>query len=419
VLFGLAPAMQSSREEVTQSLKDGGRGTVGRSGRLLRRGLIVAEVALALMLLTGGGLLLQTFVRLQNTDMGFNPENILVGAVFLPRTSYDTREKHRAFYDQMLEKISALPGVEKAAIASVLPLSGDSDTNFAIDGRAAPRSVSETPITWYRQVSAGYFDTMGMKLRRGRSFDAGEAAPSVVVNETMAAKYFPGEDPVGQRIRLGQQSPWFTIIGIVGDAKVRGAGERTVVETFVPYWQLTEPGMIAILKARTDPASLTNPLRQAMASIDRNVPVSGVGTLSDIVRESIGQPRFFALLAGAFAALALVLAGIGMYGVMAYSVAQRTTEIGVRVALGATPGEVFKLIVGDGLKLTAIGVGLGVGGAMLVAKGLSTLLFGVTPWDPMTLAATAGMLLAVAATACFVPARRATRVDAMVALRAE
>jgi putative ABC transport system permease protein len=419
VLFGLAPAMQSSREDVTQSLKGGARGSVAAGGRQLRRGLIVAEVALALVLLTGGGLLLQTFVRLQSTDMGFNPEDILVGAVNPPRASYDTRDKHRVFYDQMLERISAIPGVEKAAIASVLPLSGDSDTNFAIDGRAAPGTASETPITWYRQVSAGYFETMGMQLRRGRFFEAGEAMPSAVVNETMVAKHFPGEDPLGRRIRFGEQTPWFTIIGIVGDAKVRGAGERTVVETFVPYWQLMEPGMIAILKARSDPASLTNSLRQAIASIDRNVPVSGIGTLSDIVRESIGQPRFFALLAGAFAALALVLAGIGMYGVMAHSVAQRTTEIGVRVALGATPGEVFKLIVGDGLKLTAIGVAIGVGGAMAVGKGLSTLLFGVTPWDPMTLAATAGILLTVAATACFVPARRATRVDAMVALRSE
>jgi putative ABC transport system permease protein len=236
----------------------------------------------------------------------------------------------------------------------------------------------------------------------------------------MATKYFPGEDPLGRRIRLGgAQTPWFTIIGVVGDARVRGARERTVVETFVPYWQLTEPGMIAILKARSDPTTLTNPLRQAIASVDRNVPVSGIGTLSDIVRESIGQPRFFALLAGAFAVLALVLAGIGIYGVMAYAVAQRTTEIGVRVALGATPVEVFKLIVGDGLKLTSIGVLLGVAGSMLVAKGLTTLLFGVTPWDPSTLAATAGILLTVAAAACFVPARRATRVDAMVALRSE
>jgi putative ABC transport system permease protein len=420
VLFGLAPAMQSSREDVAQSLKDGARGSVAVGGRLLRRGLIVAEVALALVLLTGGGLLLQTFVRLQSTDMGFNPDNILVGAVNPPRTAYDTRDKHRVFYDQMLEKISAIPGVERAAIASVLPLSGDSDTNFAIEGRPASRTPSETPITWYRLVSAGYFDTMGMHLRRGKFFAAGEAAPSVVVNETMATRYFPGEDPLGRRIRLGgAQTPWFTIIGVVGDARVRGARERTVVETFVPYWQLTEPGMIAILKARSDPTTLTNPLRQAIASVDRNVPVSGIGTLSDIVRESIGQPRFFALLAGAFAVLALVLAGIGIYGVMAYAVAQRTTEIGVRVALGATPVEVFKLIVGDGLKLTSIGVLLGVAGSMLVAKGLTTLLFGVTPWDPSTLAATAGILLTVAAAACFVPARRATRVDAMVALRSE
>ena len=420
IVFGLAPALQSSREDVTHSLKDGARGTAAARGRTLRSGLIVAEVALALVLLTGGGLLLQTFVRLQNTDLGFNPENVLVGAVNPPRIPYDTTAKHRAFYDQMLEKISTLPGVEKAAIASVLPLSGDSDRNFEVEGRAAPRTASETPVTWYRLVSAGYFDAMGMKLRRGTFVETREPAPSVVVNETMVAKYFPGEDPIGRRIRFGPNTPWFTIVGVVADAKVRGAAaQSTLVETFVPYWQLTEPGMVAIIKTASNPASLTIPLRQAIASIDRNVPVTGIMTLSEMVSESIGQPRFFALLAGGFGALALVLAAIGIYGVMAYSVAQRTTEIGVRVALGARPAEVFRLIVGDGLKLTGAGILLGIGGSMLIAKALATLLFGVTPWDPVTFMATAGILLTAAAAACIVPAARATRVDPMVALRSE
>ncbi|RPH56699.1 MAG: FtsX-like permease family protein, partial [Acidobacteria bacterium] len=317
------------------------------------------------------------------------------------------------------ERISALPGVEKAAIASVLPLSGDTDTSFEIEGRGARATASETPITWYRQVSAGYFDTMGMKLRRGRFFDAHEAAPSVVVNETMAAKFFQGEDPLGRRIRFSPDTPWFTIVGVVADVKVRGAAKGTIVETFVPYWQLTEPGMVAIVKAASNPANLTIPLRQAIASIDRNVPVTNVTTLSEMVSDSIGQPRFFAMLAGAFGVLALLLAAVGIYGVMAYSVAERTTEIGVRVALGATPTEVFRLVVGAGLKLTGAGVVLGIGGSMLMAKALSTLLFGVEPWDPVTLAATATILLMTAAAACIVPASRATRVDPIVALRSE
>jgi putative ABC transport system permease protein len=419
ILFGLAPATQAWRDDLTQSLKEGGRSSASWRGRSLRHGLIVAEVALALVLLTGSGLLLQTFVRLQTADLGFDPRNVLVGGINPPRTTYDTAERHRAFYDQVLERISALPGVEKAAMASVLPLSGDSDTDFQIEGRPANRVASEHPVTWYRLVSAGYFDAMGMRVKRGRAFQAGEAAPSVVINETMAARYFPGEEPLGRRLRFNERSPWFTIVAIVGDAKTRGAAGSPRVETFVPYWQYTEPGMFAILKTRSAPSTLAAPLRQAIASIDRDVPVSGVTTLSAMVSDSIGQPRFFALLAAGFAGLALVLAAIGIYGVMAYAVAQRTAEIGVRIALGAKPSEVFRLILRDGMKVTGTGVLLGIGGSMLVGRGLSTLLFGVAPWDPATLAGTALMLLGVAALACCVPARRATRVDPLRALRAE
>jgi len=417
-LFGLAPAIQSSRAAATHALKKGGRGDVSIPGRALRRGLIVTEVALALILLTGGGLLLQTFLRLQAADLGFDAHNVLVGFVNPPRVTYDTAAKHVAFYDQVYEKAKALPGVQTAALVSVLPLGGDSDTNFAIEGRPLPRAASETPVTWYRQVTASYFDAMGMAIRRGRGFEAREAAPSVVVNESMAKKFFPGEDALGHRIRFGEDSPWFTIVGIVADAKVRGAREAARIETFVPYWQFPEPGMNIVLKTAGDPALLTAPLKQAVASLDPNVPVQGITTLADIVGESIEQPRFFAMLAGAFAVLALALAAVGIYGVMAYVVAQRTTEIGVRMALGATPGEVFGLVVGDGLKVTGVGVVLGIAGSIVVTQWLTTLLFGVRAGDPLTLAATAVLLLLVAAVACFIPARRATLVDPMVALRA-
>ena len=418
VLFGLAPAIQSSRAQVTDSLKEGGRGSVTLPGRALRRSLIVAEVALSLMLLTGGGLLVQTFLRLQAADLGFDTRNVLVGLVNPPRATYDTPAKHVAFYDQVYERAKALPGVQKAALVSVLPLGGDSDMSFEIEGRPLPRSPSETPVTWYRLVTASYFDTVGMQIRRGRGFESREAAPSIIVNESMAKKFFPGEDALGRRLRFGD-SPWFTIVGIVGDARIRGAREAVRIETFIPYWQFPEPGMNILLKAAGDPALLAGPLKQAVASLDPTIPVQGITTLSEIVGESIEQPRFFAMLSAAFAVLALVLAAVGIYGVMAYVVAQRTTEIGVRMALGATQREVFHLIVGDGLRVTAMGVALGIAGSMLVSRWLTTLLFGVKPGDPLTLALTAVLLLMVAAAACFVPARRATRVDPMVALRGE
>lgn len=420
VLFGLVPALHSSRPDVTDALKDAARGGSSGSGRTFRRALIVAEIALALMLLTGGGLLLQTFTRLQAADLGFNPENVLAGFVNPPRTAYDTRIKHRVFYDQVLDKAAAIPGVEKAAMTSVLPLTGDSDMGFIIEGRPAPSSQSETPVTWYRLVSAEYLDVMGMTLRQGRQFDAREAAPSVIVNETLVRTFFRNDNPLGRRLRFSDaaDAPWFTIVGVVADAKIRGAREATRVETFIPYWQLTEPGMYVVLKG-PNVARLAPALRQTVASLDPNIPVAGLTTLSEMVGDSIDQPRFFATLAVAFAVLALTLAAVGIYGVMAYAVSQRRTEIGVRMALGATPRAVFRLVIGDALRMAAVGIALGLAGSILVARSLATLLFGVAPHDPGTFAVTAGVLMAVAALASFLPARRATRVDPMVALRGD
>jgi putative ABC transport system permease protein len=259
-----------------------------------------------------------------------------------------------------------------------------------------------------------------VRIAAGRSLADRPAAPSVVVNETFARRFFPGDEPLGKRLRFGDDSsPWFTIVGVSADVKTRGARESTQAETFIPYWQFTEPGMTIVLRTSGDPSLLSAPLRQAVAAIDANVPVAGLGTLEAIVADSIEQPRFFALLASAFAALALVLAGVGIYGVMAYTVSQRTGEIGVRMALGATSREVFRLVLGDGLRLTALGIAIGVAGSFVVGRWLRGLLYGVESRDWLTMAATAAILLAVAALACLLPARRAMRVDPMAALRAE
>ena len=421
LLFGLVPAFQGSRAGASAALKDAPRGGAAAGGGQVRRTLIAAEVALALTLLSGAALLLQTFVRLQTADLGFRPERLIAGFVNPPRAAgYDTAAKYRTFYDQLLERAAAIPGVEAAALSSVLPLSGDSDTSFFLEGQPLPRMQSETPTTWYRLVSAGYFDTMGIAVRQGRVFAAREAAPSVVVNETFARTYFPGQDPVGRRLRFSSepQDPWFTIVGVAADVKTRGARETPRVETYVPYWQQVEPGMNVILRSAA-PERVVAPLREAVASIDRNVPVADLTTLTELVEGSIENSRFFATLAAAFGGLAAALAAVGIYGVMAYAVSQRTTEIGVRMALGATTRQVFRLIVGDGLRLAVAGIAVGAAASLLAARSLAALLYGVAATDVRTLSAMGALLLLIAACACVIPALRATRVDPIAALRAD
>ena len=277
VLFGLAPALQHARIDVAYALKDGARGSSPSGGRTLRRSLITAEVALAVILLTGGVLLIQTFVRLQAADLGFRTSDVITGFVNPPATSYP-QERLIPLYDELLAKASAIPGVEHAALSSNLPLdAGDNDVNFSIDGRPDPTSQSATPVTWYRQVSAGYIDAIGMTLRRGRSFTEHEPAPSALVNETFVRKYFPSEDPLGRRIRLGgPNAPWLTIVGIVADARVGGAREATRVETFVPYWHVTQRGMAVVSVARTPGSSPRRCGRRLRPSIE-TFPFSDCG----------------------------------------------------------------------------------------------------------------------------------------------
>jgi putative ABC transport system permease protein len=310
--------------------------------------------------------------------------------------------------------------VKQAALASVLPLSGDSDTDFLIEGRPAPTRSADAFITWYRVVSANYFAMMEIPLKRGRLFADREAEPTLVVNESMARRFFPDEDAVGRRIRFGDdKAPWMTIVGIVADVQVRGARGTKVVETYIPYWHNPEAGTNVLLKTAGDPAALSEPLRRAVKEIDPGIAVASVATLDQIVAQSMGDTRFYATLVAVFAGLALILAAVGIYGVMSYAVTQRTQEIGVRLALGAGERQIFGLVIGESLRLAAVGLALGLAGSIALGKSIGGMLFGVAATDLPTFAVTAALLTGVACLAAYLPARRAMRIDPMEALRVD
>ena len=419
LVFGLVPAWHAGRDQFTNALKQGGRGQTGDGGTRARRGLIVAELALALVLLVGGGLLIRTFLALQRADLGFNPKGVIAGFVLPPPTTYRTAEQRLAFYDAVQARTAALPGVIHAALSSQIPLGGDSDMNFTIEGRPPATRSADALVTWYRVVSANYFAAMEIPLRRGRLFAQREPEPTVVINETMARRYWPGEDPIGRRVRYEEDGPWFTIVGIVGDVQVRGARGEHVVETYLPYWHVPERGTNIVLKTATDPMAMVEPLRRAVKEIDPDIAVAGLASFDTLIAESNGSSRFYALLVAVFAGVALVLAAVGIYGVLSYAVSQRTQEIGVRLALGARHRQIFTLVLGESVKLAAAGLAIGLAGAALVGRALERLLFGVRGTDLTTFAATGLLLVLVAVVASYVPERRAMRTDPMEALRAE
>ncbi len=418
IVFGLVPALHAARDRVAGALKHGARGETGDGGGRARRLLIVAELALALALLVGGGLLLRSFAALQDATLGFNPDHLLAGFVVPPQTTYRTDTQRLAFYDAVIARAAALPGVRTAALSSVVPLGGDSDTDFEIEGRPKPTRSSDALVTWYRVVSANYFAAMEIPLKRGRLFQDREAERTIVVNESMARRYWPGEEAIGRRVRFGD-TPWFTIVGIVADVRVRGARTPSTVETYIPYWHNPEPGTNVVLKTAGDPEALTEPLRRAVKDVDGQVAVAGVASMEQTIADSNGSPRLIATLVAIFAGLALALAAVGIYGVMSYAVSQRTQEIGVRLALGAAERHIFALVVGESLRLAAAGLAIGLVLALAVGRALKTLLFGVGGADPVTFAATAVLLAGVACVAAFVPARRAMRVEPMSALRVD
>jgi putative ABC transport system permease protein len=424
LIFGVVPALQASRPDLNETLKEGGRGgTAGRARHRLRGALAVGEIALALVLLTGAGLMVKSFLRLLSVDPGFRPDHVLTFDVALPQAKYPDDARQSAFLQQALEKLGALPGVESAAAVTTLPLSGDTISySFSIDGRPG-QSPSERSSATYDGVSAGYFRAMSIRVLRGRDFreaDVAGHARVAVISDAMARRHFAGEDPIGRRIAIdnGPQT-WREIVGVVADVKHSSLDGETRPHLYEPLPQSPSSWPTFVLRTTTEPMGLAAAARRAIAKIDREQPVANLMPAEALISKSITEPRLAMTLLGLFAAVALLLAGVGTYGVIAYSVSQRTHEFGVRMALGAGRREVIGLVVRQGLVLAAAGVGIGLVAAAGATRFLSGLLFGVSPIDPLTYAGVAFVLTFVAVLACLVPAHRATLVDPMTALRCE
>ena len=422
LLFGLAPALQASKADFNESLKEGGRSAQGLGRSRLRGALVVSEVALTLVLLVGAGLLVKSFRQLLAVESGLDPHGVLTMDVSLPRAKYAERQQITSFYERLVEQAASLPGVEAAGAVSVLPLAGNDNSNFVqIEGRP-PLPPGQALRAGRRNVSADYFRALGIRVKRGRAFSASDsngAPPVVVINEAMARSFFAGEDPVGKRIRTGDRSPWVEVVGVVGDVRHRGLDVDTRPEMFFPHPQAPSRQMTLAVRASGDPLALAGPLRERVRELDRDQPVGNVKTMETWVAESVASRRFSVLLLGVFACVAAGLAALGLYGVVSYSVAQRTHEIGLRVALGARPRDVLRLVIRQGMILTLLGTAVGLLAALALTRVMSGLLFGVGATDAATFVTVPLLLVAVALLACYLPARRATKVDPMVALRHE
>ena len=422
ILFGLAPAIFLSRADAGDTLKDAGRGSNSTRTARTRQILVVAEIALSLVLLASAGLLVRSLVALQHVDPGFVAEHAVTTDLGLPEARYPDGAARTAFYQRLLDGIRTLPGAAASGIATTLPLSGsDMNVGFSIEGR--PQTPGTRTSAVYFAVSPDYFKAMGIRVLKGRTFteaDNQQGALVVIISEWFARRYWPNEDPIGKRLSVGiNKSGPGEIVGVVADVKQLELAESVRPAMYTPFPQTPWPFMSIVIRTPGDPAALTGSLRAVMVKLDPDQPVGKVKTVTEYVANSVATPRFTATLIGSFATLALLLAGFGLFSVMAYSVAQRRREIGIRMALGAQAADVRSLVVSQALRLGGIGVVIGLAGALAAARVIATLLFGVSPSDPITLASVCALLLAVLAAAAYLPARRATRVDPMIALRTE
>jgi putative ABC transport system permease protein len=427
VLFGMVSALQFLGLNMNDVLKQGGRSFRGSGHGRFRSGLAVSEIALALALLTGAGLMLRTYGKLRGVDPGFNPENILTMSMALPSSRYPfASEKPVAFYRELLSRISALPGVHSAAAVQVLPLGADFDTVEArIEGQVYAPGTEPSPERYV--VTPDYLKVMQIGLVRGRplsEMDDANAPLVVMVSETAAERWWPHQDAVGKRVRVSgnsaeQSELWRTVVGVVKDVKQSGMDAPRTMQVYIPHAQYMNGSMVLVVRTGSDPLSYVTEVRRQVSAMDKDLAVSDIASMQQVLSGSMANRRFSAVLLGTFAGLGLLLASVGVYGILSYSVAQRIPEIGVRMALGAQKEDVLKLVVGQGMRLAGLGVALGMVAAIALTRLMSTLLFGVSAYDPITFGTVALLLVAVAVLASYVPARRAAKVDPMVALRYE
>ena len=423
IIFGLAPALAASRPNLNEALKEGGRGaTPGASRGRMRGALVVAEVALALLVLVGAGLLVKSFVRLRSVDPGFQPARLLTMWLFLSDAKYAQQARRLAFLKDLTTRLEALPGVEGVGIGDDLPIAGtDSSMDLTVEGREAGNG--ERLMAGVHVVNPGYLEAMGIPLLKGRTFterDTSEAPEVLLVNETMARRLWPGEDAVGKRIKLGTpDGAWAEVVGVVRDVKHNGLNAEPTMDAYGSHLHDPWPWMSVSLRSNLEPTALEASVRREMQAIDPNQAISNVKTMDQVIGESVGERRLSMVLFGLFAAVGLLLAGVGIYGVIAYGVTQRRHEIGIRMALGAQTGDVLKLVVGQGMVLALAGVATGLAAAYGLTRLMTSLLFGVSATDTVTFVAIALVLGCVALLACYIPARRAAKIDPMVALRCE
>ncbi len=421
ILFGLTPSLKLSRPDLNSILRDEGRGTAGNRRRdRVRSILVVAQVALSMILLIGSGLLIRSFIRLRTASPGFDPQGTLTMQTYLPPTRYAQQQPRVAFYTAALRSLQTIPGVQSASISTALPVVANHGTPLLFEGQPAV-SIGQRPRALIQSISPDYFKTMGIALAAGRPFDdhdQADAPPVAIINQVLVRRFFPNENPIGKRVVIGNLKP-SEIVGVAADVKNQGLAEPVDGELYVPYPQLASPLLYFSVRTSLDPHSLVSALRTAIGSADPDQPLTEILTMDERLEAASASPRFTMLLIGIFSAVAFILAAVGIYGVIAYSVAQRTQELGIRIALGADRLTVLRLVVSGGVTLTMIGLGIGIAGAIALTRLMSAMLYDTTATDPLTFVLSAALFTLVAIFASFVPARRATNIDPADALRAE